>query len=149
VSSVDPGLRSGRSYDSVEVGEELPVLEYALPLYRLIVAAGATRDLSRIHHNDEFARASGAPSMYASALFLQGMWERLLREFIGPAGLITAMRDMRLVKFTPVGSIARIEGRVVAKNNRDGRAMVDIEVRTVVDGAVTVGPGVCTVVLSS
>jgi acyl dehydratase len=142
-------LAGGRSYDSVEVGEQLPLLEYPLPLYRLVVAAGATNDLSSIHHNDEFARASGAPSMYASALFLQGMWERLLRDFIGPAGLITAMRDMRLVKFTPVGTVARIEGRVVAKEIREGRRMVDIEVRTVVNGEVTVGPGVCTVVLSS
>lgn len=111
------------------------------------MAAGATRDLTAIHHNDEHARATGAPAAYASAIFLQGMWERVLRDFIGPAGTIRSIRSFRMVRFTLVGSVARVEGRVVAKEQRDGANLVTVELRTLVDGQVTVGPGTAVVTL--
>ncbi|UMG91265.1 hypothetical protein [Nocardioides sp. TF02-7] len=145
MSAHDPA--QGATYAEVEVGQELTPATYPLPLYRLVMAAGATRDLTAIHHNDEHARATGAPAAYASAIFLQGMWERVLRDFIGPAGTIRSIRSFRMVRFTLVGSVARVEGRVVAKEQRDGANLVTVELRTLVDGQVTVGPGTAVVTL--
>jgi hypothetical protein len=54
-------------------GEALAPLAFPLSVYRLVVAAGANRDFNAIHHNSDYARATGAPDMYANTLFLQGM----------------------------------------------------------------------------
>lgn len=122
-------------------GEQLAGATYPLPVHRLIVAAGATRDFSAIHHNDEVARERGAPAMFANAGLLLGMWERVLRDYIGPAGRILAIRDFRMVRFSPVGSVARVEGRVVDRMERDGLDVAVVELRTLVGDTVTVGPG--------
>jgi acyl dehydratase len=125
----------------------LPTLTYALPLYRLVLAAAATRDFAPIHHNDDFARASGAPGAYASALFLLGMWERMVRDLIGPGGRILSIRDFRMRRFNTVGSLLRVEGDIVAASERDGRMLMDISLRTMIGDEVTVGPGTATVVI--
>lgn len=134
-------------FDDVSVGDRLPGATYPLPVYRLVMAAGATRDFTAIHHNDEYARAAGAPSMYANTGLLLGMWERVLRDYIGSAGTIRAIRGFRMVRFTTVGSLVRVEGEVVAKERRDGLSVVRIELRTLVGDTLTVGPGLAEVTL--
>ena len=136
-----------RRFADVAVGDRIATLEFPLPLFRLVMAAGATRDFTAIHHNDEWARRTGAPSMYASAMLLQGMWERALRDYIGDAGTIRELRDFAMVRFTPVGSLARVEGAVVGREQRDGLNLVEIELRTLVGDTVTVGPGRAVVTL--
>jgi acyl dehydratase len=125
----------------IEVGERLTPLSFPLPLHRLIMAAGATRDFSPMHHNDVFAVASGAPGAYANALLLMGMWERLVREYIGPGGTIQAIRDFRMVTFNVAGSVVHVEGQVVGKQWLEDTGQILIEVRSLVDGDLTVGPG--------
>jgi acyl dehydratase len=134
-------------FEDVAVGDRLPDLTLPLPVYRLVMAAGGTRDFTAIHHNDSYARSVGAPSMYANAGLLLGMWERALRDYIGDAGTILAIRDFRMVRFTTVGSLVTVEGRVVAKECRDGVPLVTIELRTLVGDIVTVGPGLAEVTL--
>ena len=136
-----------RRYEEVSVGDVLPGASYPLPVHRLVLAAGATRDYTAIHHNDDYARSTGAPSMYASAILLQGMWERVVRDWIGPAGTIRALRDFRMRQFTLVGSLARVEARVVDTRREDGVGVVELEMRTLVGDAVTVGPGIVVVTL--
>ncbi|WP_198941375.1 FAS1-like dehydratase domain-containing protein [Streptomyces sp. CB02414] len=130
-----------------EAGRSLQPVDFPLPVYRLVMAAGATRDLAPLHHNDDFARASGAPSMYANALFLLGMWERALRDFIGPAGEILAIRDLRMVRFAAAGSTVRVQGKVVRRRAEPGRLVLEVELRSTVDGVLTVGPGLSVVAL--
>jgi acyl dehydratase len=144
----DGGVRRGASFATVEVGDLLPPLDFPLPVYRLVMAAGVTRDFAPLHHNDDFARASGAPSMYANALLLLGMWERVLRDFIGPAGAILAIRDLRMVRFAPAGGVVRVQATVVGKELRAGRPTLDIELSSWVGDALTVGPGLGVVALA-
>jgi acyl dehydratase len=130
------------------VGDDLPELVFPLPVHRLVTAAGVTRDLSPIHHNDEFARRSGAPAMYASALLLLGMWERVLRDLTGPAGEILAIRGLKMVRFVPAGSAVRVLGRVVGREERDGRTVLHVELRSLVEDVLCVGPGLAEVALA-
>jgi acyl dehydratase len=62
-----------RYWDDVEEGRRAA---RGLPAQRLplVVEAGANRDFNSIHHNSEYARASGAPEMYANTGFLLGTW---------------------------------------------------------------------------
>ena len=74
-----------RYWEDVHEGDELPTQEFPITIARLIIEAAANRDFWPLHHNSEFARASGAADMYANNIFLQGMWERSAREYIGLA----------------------------------------------------------------
>ena len=130
-----------RSFSDVVVGEELPPVEFPLTVYRLVVAAGGNRDFNSIHHNSAYARATGAPEMYASTFFLMGMWERLVRDYIGPAGTIRSISDFRMRKFNQAGSTVQVRGRVRDARLDGDRGIVTLEVESVVDGQVTVGPG--------
>ena len=85
-----------RTYDEISVGDELGPVDFPLSIYRLVVAAGGNRDFNSIHHNRSYATASGAPDAYASTFFLLGTWERLVRDFIGSAGTIRAVRSPRV-----------------------------------------------------
>ena len=67
------------------VGDVVGPVEFALPIYRLVVAAGGNRDFNSIHHNRSYAVATNAPDAYASTFLLMGTWERVVRDWIGDA----------------------------------------------------------------
>jgi acyl dehydratase len=136
-----------RTYEEISVGDELGPVEFPLPIYRLVVAAGGNRDFNSIHHNRSYARASGAPDAYASTFFLLGTWERLARDFVGSAGTIRAIRGFRMRKFNLVGSTMTVSGRVTAKRMEGDEPVVVLEVSCQVGSDVTVGPGEVVVTL--
>lgn len=138
-----------RSFEDVTVGEELTPVAFPLTVYRLVVAAGGNRDFNSIHHNTAYAQASGAPEMYASTFVLMGMWERLVRDYIGPAGTIRSINDFRMRKFNLVGSTVQVRGRVRDKRSDGAAGIVTLDVESVVDGQVTVGPGTVEVTVPS
>ena len=134
-----------RLWSDVVEGEVLAPLQVPLTLYRLVMAAGANRDFNSIHHNSAFARASGAPEAYANTYFLQGLWERCVRDYIGPAGCIHSLQDFRMHSFSTVGQTLTIQGRVLRKwldaGAHAGAAMAEIELSTRTPSGITVGPG--------
>jgi acyl dehydratase len=136
-----------RHWEDVGEGDELRAVAFPLTVYRLVVEAGANRDFNSIHHNSEFARASGAPEMYANTGFLLGMWERAIREFIGLDGTIRRIAGFRMKKFNTVGKTVTVRGKVVRKWREGDDALLDVEMWSEVGGEVTVGPGTVTVTL--
>ena len=77
-----------RSIETVSVGDELGPISIPVTLQRLVMEAGANRDFSLIHHDRDVARATGAPDAYMNTFFIAAMFERLLREWMGPRGRI-------------------------------------------------------------
>lgn len=138
-----------RHWEDVTEGEALPVLKFPLTIYRLVMSAGATRDYNAIHHNSEFAKKSGAPDMYANGLLLQAMWERSVREFIGLAGVIRALRGFRMKIFNTVGDTVVVNGKVKRKWREGKDALVEIEMWSENSKGVSVGPGSMIVTLPS
>ena len=136
-----------RYWDDVEEGAEVPPVAFPLSVYRLVVEAGANRDFNSIHHNSEYARASGAPEMYANTGFLLGMWERTVREFIGLGGSIRRIAGFRMRRFNTAGRTVVVRGRVKSKRREAGDALVELEVWSELGGETTVGPGIVTVAL--
>jgi acyl dehydratase len=130
-----------KHWEDVVEGESLPELRFPLTVYRLVMSAGATRDYNAIHHNSEFARRSGAPDMYANGLLLQGMWERAVREYIGLAGVIRALRGFRMKIFNTVGDTVVVRGRVKRKWREGPDALVELEMWSENSKGVSVGPG--------
>lgn len=137
----------GRRFEDVAPGEALPTVAYPLTVYRLVMAAGANRDFNSIHHNSEYARAGGAPEMYANTQFLLTSWERCVRDWMGPAGTIRAIRGFRMRSFNTVGDTMRVHAEVTDSRVEDGRGVVEIAIRCENSTGVTVGPGVVVVEL--
>ena len=129
---------SSRSVDAVSVGEELPAVGFPLTVYRLVMEAGANRDFNSIHHNSEYARATGAPDMYANTLFLMGMWERCVRDWAGPGATILSLKGFRMRRFNVVGSTTTVAGTVTRVDTDSG----EVGIRMACEDAdgVTVGP---------
>ncbi len=96
-----------RYWEDISAGDEVPPVQFPLSVYRLVMEAGANRDFNSIHHNSEYARQTSAPEMYANTIFLQGMWERTVREFIGLAGTIKSLAGFRMKIFNTAGDGGR------------------------------------------
>jgi acyl dehydratase len=136
-----------RRWEDVAVDDELPALSFPLSVRRLVVAAGATRDFNPAHHDSEVARAGGAPDMYANTIFLLGMWERALREFIGLQGTIRRLGGGRMRAFNVPGDVLVVRGRVTRKWRDGALALLEIDVWTDNGERISVGPGTATVTL--
>ena len=113
--------------------------------------AGANRDFNAIHHNREVAKNGGAPDMYANNSFLQGMWERTVREYIGLDGAIRKIGPFRMRNFNPIADTVIVKGKVTKKFQEGGKNFVELEMQSVSDktGNVSVGPGPVLVTLPS
>ena len=138
-----------RYWEDVTEGEALPTLKFPLTIYRLVMSAGATRDYNAIHHNSAVANKSGAPDMYANGLLLQARWERSVREFIGLAGVIRALRGFRMKIFNTVGDTVVVNGKVRRKWREGKDALLEIEMWSENSKGVSVGPGSMVVTLPS
>lgn len=130
-----------RSWDEVVEGEALAPIAFPLTVYRLVMAAGSNRDFNAIHHNSEYARASGAPDMYANTLFLQGMWERCVRGYIGIGGVIRRQSGFQMRIFNTVGDTVVVKGRVARKWRDGALGCIEIEIWSENAKGISVGPG--------
>lgn len=142
---------TGRRFDDVTVGEQLPEVALPLTVYRLVMAAGSNRDFNSIHHNSEYARSTGAEEMYANTSFLMSSWERLIRDWCGSTGRIRAIRGFRMRAFNYVGTTMRVLGEVTAMRVEEGAdgpvGVVEVAVRCEGPNGTTVGPGTVEVLL--
>ena len=136
-----------RTWDAAQVGDQLGPVAFPLSVYRLVVTAGANRDFNSIHHNTEYAQASGAPEMYANTLFLQGMWERTVRDYIGLAGTLRKLAGFRMNSFNCVGETVVVKGEVTRKWREGETGLVEIRMWSENGERISVGPGTVTVTL--
>ena len=150
----DPGPRPEsanwdrqRRWEDLAVGQAVPAIRFPLSVYRLVVAAGANRDFNSIHHNSEWARASGAPDMYANVVFLQGMWERCVREFIGVGGRIRQLSGFRMSSFNTVGDVVTVQGAVARVWDEGDVGLAELRLWSQNRHGDSVGPGTVTVSL--
>ena len=100
------------SPEMLEPGQELPAISIPITLQRLVMEAGANRDLSLIHHDTGVAQATGAPDAFANTYFLMGMFERLMRQWAGPRARIRKIGPLRMMIFNAVGDTVTFKGTV-------------------------------------
>ncbi len=136
-----------RYWEDVSEEDEVPAIEFPLSVYRLVVEAGANRDFNSIHHNTEYAQQTGASEMYANTLFLQGMWERTVREFIGLAGVMKSLKGFRMKIFNTVGETMVTKGMVKRKWRDAREGYVDLQMWSENSKGISVGPGTVVVTL--
>lgn len=133
--------REQRYFEDVRPGQPIGPVAYPLTVYRFVMAAGSNRDFNSIHHNGEYARMTGAPDAYASSAFLLASWERAVRDWIGLAGTIRAIRGFRMRQFNIAGDTTWVRGHVASALRRAGEGVVVLELRSENSAGLSVGPG--------
>lgn len=136
-------MTNSLAFDDVVVGRVIPSSVYHLTLHRLILHAAGNRDFTPLHYDDATAQASGARAAFINNVFCIGMWERAVRDFIGPGGVIHAIRGLKMSSFNVVGDSLITDGRVERAWTEDGVGFAEISVHTTnaTTNRVTVGPG--------
>jgi acyl dehydratase len=114
------------SFDSVQVGDELPVLQLP-PVTRtqLALFAGASGDHNPIHIDLDFARSAGLPDVFAHGMLGMAWLARLLTNWVPQCAL--RRFDVRFVRIAHLGHALCCGGRVVEKRDCIGERCLRIE----------------------
>jgi hypothetical protein len=87
--------------------------------------------------------------MFCNNFFLQGMWERTVREYIGLRGVIRKIGPFRMRIFNPAGDTVVVKGSVLRKFQQDGQNLVELKIWSENSRGISVGPGSVLVMLPS
>ncbi len=114
-------------FAGVQEGQEIPpfVVE-RLTRTDLVRYAGASGDFNPIHHDEDFAKAAGNPTVFGHGMLTAGFVARCITDFVGA----TNLRRYRVRFATRVwpGDTITCRGRVTRKYERDGERRIDGEV---------------------
>ena len=124
----------GKHYEDVTVGEELPELSIPLTRTMIVATALASRDYQDVHHDPSLAAERGSKDIFMNILTTNGLVDRYVTGWAGPAAVVKAIR-IRLGAPNYPGDTMVLTGTVDAKHE-DGR--VEISVR----GVNSIGPHV-------
>ena len=128
------------SYDSVEVGSELPAQQFPLRRVDLVRYAGASGDFNVIHWNERVAKGVGLPDVIAHGMLTMAEAGRVLTDWAGDAAAVVdyGVRFTRpiAVPDDDTGAILEVSGRVTEK--LDDRR-VRVELTATCDGVTVLG----------
>ncbi|MGW0909933.1 MaoC family dehydratase [Streptomyces sp. NPDC002853] len=117
------------SYDSVEVGTELPPQSFPVTRATLVRYAGASGDFNPIHWNEKFAVEVGLPDVIAHGMFTMAEAIRVVTDWAGdPAAVVEY--GVRFTKPVVVpnddkGALIEVSAKVAVKLD-DNRVRVDL-----------------------
>ena len=80
--------KTAPAWQSIRVGDELPVFD--LPVTASVIVAGAlaSRDFMPVHHDRAFAIAQGAPDIFMNILTTNGYVSRYITDWAGPEAML-------------------------------------------------------------
>jgi len=116
---------------SVDVGFEIPTVDYHLTRDTLVRYAGASGDFNPIHYRDDVATSVGLPGVLAHGMLTMGVAVQSTVNWVGDAGRILDYQT----RFTrPVlvdasaGATISVTGKVAQVDTEAGTARVDLTV---------------------
>ncbi|MFC4059173.1 MaoC/PaaZ C-terminal domain-containing protein [Planomonospora corallina] len=121
-----PRTLTTRTYDEVAVGDTLDELTVPLTRTLIVATALASRDYQDVHHDHELAAARGSKDIFMNILTTNGLVDRYVTAWAGPAAVVKAIR-IRLGAPNHPGDTMVLTGTVTTKHDGDRR--VEISVR--------------------
>jgi acyl dehydratase len=116
-----------RFFEDVKEGEEIPAFVVEnLTRTDLVRYAGASGDFNPIHHDEEFARMAGNPTVFGHGMLTAGFVGRCLTDFVGPENL--RRYKVRFATRIWPGDTITCKGRVTRKYAEGGESRIDGEV---------------------
>ncbi|HUG88572.1 MAG TPA: MaoC/PaaZ C-terminal domain-containing protein [Actinomycetota bacterium] len=104
-----------RSFDDVNVGEEIPERSNVLDRAQLVQYAGASGDFNPIHWNPDFAQMVGLPGVIGHGMFTMALVTRALAEWAGDPGAVRRVRVQFRKEVLPEEKVVA-KGRVLEKD---------------------------------
>jgi len=137
------------TWDSVDVGTELPAQSFVLNRLDLIKYAGASGDFNIIHWSDRVATDVGLPGVIAHGMLTMAEAVRVITDWTGDPGSVVEY-GVRFTRPVPVpdtdaGATLEVSGKVTAKND-DGTVSVTLSASC--DGQTVLAKAVARVRLS-
>ncbi|MFE5260654.1 MaoC family dehydratase [Streptomyces coelicoflavus] len=117
---------AGRTYGEVAVGDVLPELTIPVTRTLIVATALASRDYQDVHHDPELARERGSKDIFMNILTSNGLVDRYVTGWAGPAAVVKAIR-IRLGAPNHPGDTMVLTGTVTAKSDADRH--VDVAVK--------------------
>ncbi|HEX5566282.1 MAG TPA: MaoC family dehydratase [Streptomyces sp.] len=114
-----------RAYDEVAVGDTLPELSIPLTRTLIVSTAIASRDYQDVHHDPELARLRGSKDIFMNILTSNGLVDRYITQWAGPAAVVKAIR-IRLGAPNYPGDTMVLSGTVTAKTDEDRRLEISV-----------------------
>ena len=104
------------SYDSVQVGTQLPAQSFGLQRVNLVMYAGASGDFNVIHWNERVATSVGLPNVIAHGMLTMAEAGRVLTDWVGDPGAVVEY-GVRFTRVVPVpddgaGAVVEVSGQV-------------------------------------
>lgn len=126
-----PGISYDQRYwEDVEEGEVLPRVEDEITYRRVIMNPATTWDYFPGHHDPEYARSQGQPTIYINTMHFLGFVDRLATDWAGPRSFV-ARRKVSMQRSIYAGDTMVGEGRVAGKRTETApdrvRHLVDLE----------------------
>ncbi|MFF3933213.1 MaoC family dehydratase [Streptomyces hirsutus] len=121
-----PALPATRTHAEVAVGDVLPDLPVPVTRTLIVATALASRDYQDVHHDPELARESGSKDIFMNILTSNGLVERYVTGWAGPAAVVKALR-VRLGVPNHPGDTMVLTGTVTGKSDED--RSIDIAVK--------------------
>ncbi|MFN8545743.1 MAG: MaoC/PaaZ C-terminal domain-containing protein [Candidatus Binatia bacterium] len=119
-----------RYFEDVQEGDAIPpfVVEN-LTRTDLVRYAGASGDFNPIHHDEEFAKAAGNPTVFGHGMLTAGFVARCVTDFVG----VEALRRLKVRFANRVwpGDTITCQGRVTRRYEADGEQRIDGEIAAV------------------
>ena len=116
-----------RHFEDVKEGDALPpVVVEKITRTDLVRYAGASGDFNPIHHDEEFARSAGNPTVFGHGMLTAGFVARCVTDFVG----VENLRRFKVRFATRVwpGDTITCHGKVTRRYEDGGEPRVDGDV---------------------
>ncbi|WP_439816869.1 MaoC family dehydratase [Zavarzinia sp. CC-PAN008] len=123
-------------YDSVKVGDEIPLLE-TKPITRTTLAlyCGASGDHNPLHVDTDFAAKAGLPDVIAHGMLSMAYLGRVVTNWV-PQSQLRAY-SVRFTAMTQVHDVVSCSGKVVEKVEEAGEKRVKLSLEAKTQGGTT------------
>jgi acyl dehydratase len=127
VPTGDPSTVPSRvKWEQVQVGlEGEPFTAPPLSITDFVRYQGASGDFNPIHHDEEFAKAAGFPTVFAVGMLQAGLLGTYLTDWFGPESV--RRLGVRFKEQVWPGDVVTLTGVVSGKREEDGDRLVDLE----------------------
>jgi acyl dehydratase len=120
-------------YDEVEVGQEIPPVDYPVRRVNLVQYAGASGDFNPIHWNERFAKAVGLPDVIAHGMYTMAQGGRFVTDWVGDPGAVldygVRFSSMVVVPDDDEGAVITVSG-VVESKLEDNKVVVALTAKS-------------------
>lgn len=123
---------TARTWQAVEIGEELTPLELQMTATRIVAGALASRDFMPVHHDRDYANSQGAPDIFMNILSTNAYCSRFLTDWAGPDAMVKRLSIRLGVPVFPKSTL-RFTGAVTAKSRDDRDGLIEVEFRATND----------------